>query len=103
MRLTTQTKPIAATHWSSHTLPAEAGVSDTTVLRVWRRHGLEPHRLRRGVFRSVPELTAAIEHYVAHHHEQPKPFIRTAKADDILQKVIRANAKLSSKQNEALH
>lgn len=64
---------------------------------------LTTDRLRRGVFRSVPELVLAIEHYVAHHNEQPKPFIWTAKAKDILQKVIRANARLSSKQNEALH
>lgn len=60
-------------------------------------------RLRRGVFRSVPELVAAIEAYIVDHNTQPKPFIWTAKANDILQKVIRANARLSSKQNEALH
>jgi len=34
---------------------------------------------------------------------QPKPFIWTKSAQDILQKVIRANSKLSSKQNAALH
>lgn len=56
-----------------------------------------------GVFTTVPELTAAIEDYVAHHNENPKPFIWTAKARDILQKVVRANRRLSSKQNEALH
>jgi len=60
-------------------------------------------RLRRGVFRSVPELTRAIEDYIALHNENPKPFVWTAKANDILQKVIRANRRLSSKQNEALH
>ncbi len=60
-------------------------------------------RLRRGVFRSVPELTTAIEEYITVHNENPKPFIWTAKAGDILQKVIRANRRLSSKQNEALH
>ena len=64
---------------------------------------LTTKRLRRGVFRSVPELTKAIQHYVATHNENPKPFIWTAKAADILQKVIRANRHLSSKQNEALH
>ena len=64
---------------------------------------LTTDRLRRGVFRSVPELTAAIEEYVRLHNENPKPFIWTAKASDILQKVIRANRRLSSKQNEALH
>jgi hypothetical protein len=51
------------------------------------------------VFTSVPELTAAIEQYVAHHNANPKPFIWTATARDILQKVIRANSRLSGKQN----
>lgn len=60
-------------------------------------------RLERGVFRSVPELIAAIEEYIALHNQNPKPFVWTAKANDILQKVIRANRKLGSKKNEALH
>ncbi len=64
---------------------------------------LSTQRLKRGVFRGVPELTAAIKEYVGMHNKNPKPFIWTAKAADILQKVIRANRRLSSKQNEALH
>jgi transposase len=61
------------------------------------------NRLRRGVFTSVPELIAAIDEYVAHHNTKPKPFIWTKGAADILQKVIRANSRLSSKQNATLH
>jgi len=64
---------------------------------------LSTDRLRRGVFRSVPQLINAIEQYIASHNENPKPFVWTAKAADILEKVIRANRRLSSKQNEALH
>lgn len=60
-------------------------------------------RLRRGVFTSVPELIAAIDEYITHHNTNPKPFIWTKSARDILQKVIRANRRLSSKQNETLH
>ena len=60
-------------------------------------------RLRRGVFTSVPELIDAIDEYVAHHNTKPKPFIWTKSARDILQKVIRANSHLSSKQNATLH
>jgi len=60
-------------------------------------------RLRRGVFTSVADLIGAIEGYIAHHNENPKPLIWTASARDILQKVIRANSRLSSKQNETLH
>jgi hypothetical protein len=59
--------------------------------------------LQRGVFRSVPELIAAIEQYIALHNQNPNPFVWTAKANDILQKVIRANRQLGSKKNEALH
>ena len=60
-------------------------------------------RLRRGVFTSVPELIGAIDEYIAHHNTKPKPFIWTKSARDILQKVIRANSRLSSKQNATLH
>ena len=60
-------------------------------------------RLRRGVFTSVAELVTAIDEYVAHHNINPKPFIWTKSARDILQKVIRANSRLSSKQNGTLH
>ncbi len=64
---------------------------------------LTTEQLRRGVFTSVPELISTIENYIAEHNEKPKPFIWTASAKDILQKVVRANSRLSSKQNEALH
>lgn len=60
-------------------------------------------RLRRGVFTSVPDLIATIDEYIAYHNTKPKPFIWTKSARDILQKVIRANSRLSSKQNATLH
>ncbi len=59
-------------------------------------------RLRRGVFTSVPELVTAIDEYITHYNTKPKPFIWTKSARDILQKVIRANSRLSSKQNATL-
>lgn len=64
---------------------------------------ISENRLRRGVFTSVAELVDAIDDYVAHHNTKPKPFIWTKSARDILQKVIRANENLSSKQNATLH
>ena len=56
---------------------------------------LTENRLRRGVFRSVEELIAAIDQYIDRHNENPKPFIWTAKATDILEKVKRARAVLN--------
>jgi len=49
-------------------------------------------RIRRGVFRSVPELVAAIEEYIRYHNEDPKPFVWTKRADDIIKKVAHCKA-----------
>jgi transposase len=46
-------------------------------------------RIRRGVFKSVDELIAAIDSYIAEHNRQPKPFVWTASADLILSRVAR--------------
>ena len=57
---------------------------------------LTTQRLRRGVFRSVPEVVEAIDNYIAHHNETPRPFIWTKKASDILAKVMRARKTLNN-------
>ena len=64
---------------------------------------ISENRLRWDGFKSLPELVTAIDDYVAHHNTDPKPFIWTKSAPDMLQKVIRANARLSSKQSGTLH
>jgi hypothetical protein len=43
--------------------------------------------VRRGVFKSVPDLTAAIEAYLEANNSDPKPFVWTATADEVLAKV----------------
>jgi hypothetical protein len=53
---------------------------------------LTQKQIRRGCFANVPELIATIEHYVAQHNINPKPFVWTAKASDILEKVKRARS-----------
>ncbi len=53
-------------------------------------------RIRRGVFRSVAELIAAIHEYLEVYNEQPKPFVWTASVESILQKVGRCKAILET-------
>lgn len=53
-------------------------------------------RIRRGVFRSVPELVAAIEEYIRLNNENPKPFVWTKKVDVILKKVSHCKAILGT-------
>jgi transposase len=57
--------------------------------------GLTQNRIRRGVFRDVEELIYAIDEYVDRHNKSPKPFIWTASATDILEKVKRARTTLN--------
>jgi transposase len=56
---------------------------------------LSDKQLQRGVFRSVGELTEAIERHIEQHNRDPRPFIWTAKASDILAKVTRARSRLN--------
>ena len=46
-------------------------------------------RIRRGVFRSVQELEAAIREYIDAHNQNPKPFTWTKTADQILATIAR--------------
>ena len=52
--------------------------------------------VRRGAFVSVRDLIQAIEAFLAAWNQNPKPFVWTAKIEDIIQKVERARAKLES-------
>ncbi len=53
-------------------------------------------RIRRGAFKSVAELKGAIMEYLEHHNADPKPFIWTKSAGEILEKVARAKQALES-------
>jgi transposase len=55
--------------------------------------------IRRGVFKSVVELEKSIVEYIAAHNNDPSPFVWTAQACDILEKVKRCRAKLDKIQS----
>src|SRR6516164_9792042 len=55
-------------------------------------------RIRRGVFRSVKELEAAIREYIDVHNEDPKPFVWTKSADQILASIARYAHRTSAAQ-----
>ena len=54
-------------------------------------------RIRRGAFQDLEQLITAIGEYIDRHNVNPKPFIWTAKANDILEKVTRAHATLNNR------
>jgi transposase len=70
--------------WTFHFTPASGSwpnAVETFFSTLTRR------RLRRGVFRSIVELQAAINHYLAEHNKNPSPFTWTKPADNILDKL----------------
>jgi transposase len=46
-------------------------------------------QIRRGTFQSVPQLKAAIQEFIAAHQANPKPFVWTKGADEILASIAR--------------
>jgi transposase len=60
---------------------------------------LTQNRLRRGVFQDLEQLIMAIGEYIDGHNQKPKPFIWTAKASDILEKVTRAQTAIDKRRS----
>ena len=60
---------------------------------------LTQNRLRRGIFQDLEQLILAIGNYIDVHNQNPKPLIWTAKANDILEKVTRAQTALHKRRS----
>ncbi len=75
-----------------HFIPTSS--SWLNVIERWFRD-ITQNRIRKGVFKSVEQLETAIRDYVDHHNANPKSFVWTRKAEDILEKVARARASLN--------
>jgi transposase len=69
--------PAGATHRSTRTMAREMKLSQTAVTRIWRAFGLQPHR-------STRQLEDAIRHYLDVYNANPKPFVWSKSADEIL-------------------
>lgn len=52
--------------------------------------------VRRGTFVSVPDLIQAIDAFLATWNQEPRPFVWTAKVEDIMTKLERARSKLEA-------
>jgi transposase len=65
----------------------------------WFRE-LTDKAIRRGVFHSVNDLITAIEDYLKASNDNPKPFIWTATAEQILAKVARGRVALQQVENQ---
>jgi transposase len=57
---------------------------------------LSERQIKRGTHRSTMELERAIRHYLNTHNSQPKPFVWTKSADEILASVARFCSRISN-------
>jgi transposase len=69
---TTQSRPANATHWSRSTMAREVGVSDSTVGRIWKAHGLKPHRIDSFKISNDPEFASKLEAIVGLYLNPPE-------------------------------
>ncbi len=63
--------PAAATHWTAEAMAKAAGISASSVRRIWRAHGLAPHRVRRFKLSNDPEFAAKLRDVVGLYVDPP--------------------------------
>ncbi len=72
VELTTQSKPKAATHWSTRTMAAELGIGSPSVSRHWRATGLKPHAVRGFKVLRDPNFVEKLEDIVGLYMSPPE-------------------------------
>jgi len=69
---TLETKPSDATHWSSRSMARSSGLSVSTVQRIWRAFGLQPHRLETFKLSTDPDFVAKVRDIVGLYVAPPE-------------------------------
>ena len=69
---TLETTPKGATHWSTRSLAAELGLSQSAVARIWRAFGLQPHRQQTWKLSRDPQFVAKVRDVVGLYLDPPE-------------------------------
>lgn len=67
-----QAPPDHGTHWSTRLMAEHVGVHQTTISRIWRAHGLKPHRVETFKVSTDPEFVAKLRDVVGLYLDPPK-------------------------------
>ena len=68
---TLESLPEDATHWSSRGMAKACGLSTSTVQRIWRAFGLQPHRLETFKLSTDPDFVAKVRDVVGLYMSPP--------------------------------
>jgi transposase len=69
--LTLGEPPGETTHWTAEMMAKAAGISVSSVQRIWRAHGLQPHRVRRFKLSRDPEFVPKLRDIVGLYVDPP--------------------------------
>ncbi len=69
--LTLSDPPAEATHWVAAMMAKATGISVSSVRRIWRAHGLRPHRVRQFKLSNDPDFVAKLRHVVGLYVDPP--------------------------------
>ena len=69
---TLQEKPSHATHWSTRSLAAVVGLSPASIQRIWKAHGLKPHRVRTFKLSRDPQFVEKLQDVVGLYLNPPE-------------------------------
>jgi transposase len=69
--LTLAGPPPAASHWTGSAMAKAAGISVSSVQRIWRAHGLQPHRVRQFKLSKDPQFAAKLHEIVGLYVDPP--------------------------------
>jgi transposase len=69
--LTLAGPPPAASHWTGPAMAKVAGISVSSVQRIWRAHGLQPHRVRQFKLSKDPQFAAKLHEIVGLYVDPP--------------------------------
>ena len=72
VRKTLEEEPPNATHWSCRLMAEEVGVHPTTVSRIWRAHGLQPHRIDYFKLSTDPQFVEKLRDVVGLYVDPPE-------------------------------
>lgn len=65
-------KPEGQTHWSRSTMAAATGLSESTIGRIWREHGLKPHRVETFKLSNDPQFVEKLEDVIGLYLSPPE-------------------------------
>jgi len=68
---TLEDPPGETTHWTAAAMAKETGISVSSVQRIWRRHGLQPHRTRQFKLSNDPQFAAKLHEIVGLYVDPP--------------------------------